>query len=213
MAHGAFLLKSVYHEFPKGTIHLVAIDSTGQKNDEYLAVKIDGHYFVGTDNGLLTLVSEHKPESIVAIETSGMKSTFPARDFMAPAAAKLASGTELSELGKPLTEIKRLLGRSIKATKKEIVGNVARVDSYGNLITNIPLREFEILSDSKQFNIKFGRENHTAINSNYYDVEGGDIFVLFNSSKVLEIGIRNGSASQLLGLRYDSPVHVTFAEL
>jgi S-adenosylmethionine hydrolase len=105
-----------------------------------------------------------------------------------------------------------MLNRQVKATRKIIAGHVMRVDNYGNLITNILKHDFEILSKGKSFTIHFGGEKARRIQTDYHQVEQGDCFVLFNSLGLLEIGINKGNGSELLGLKYDSPVNVTFDE-
>lgn len=210
LPEAAFLLASTYNQFPKGTVHITAIDSVGSKGDEYIAVELNDHFFVGTNNGLLSLVAEVAPTKVVKIEND--ISTFPARDVFANAAVKLANGSALSELGSDLVDFKRLIGRSVRATRKEIAGTVLKVDHYGNLITSIHKKDFDILSKDKTYTIKFGRQEATSVNLQSNEADPGDWFVLFNHLGLLEIGIRNGNASQLLGLKFDSPVWIKFDE-
>ncbi len=213
IAHGAFVLKAVYKDFPQGTVHLVAVDSIGRSGDKYYAVELENHYFIGTDNGLIGLISDKTPRFQVDINSlNPIESTFPAKEIFAPAAAKLASNTSIQDLGQPLGEVKRMLARHLKANKSLISGHVIRVDNYGNLISNIDKGTFDILSNQKTFNITFGRENSRRINNAINQVEAGDIFVIFNELGYLEIGINQGRASDLLGLGYDSPVMIKFDE-
>ncbi len=210
LAHGAYVLKSVYRDFPEGTIHLIAINSIGQKGDKYIAIILDGHYLFSADNGLLGLISDREAEDVVNINPQNAASSFPAKTHFAPKAADLSKGLLLNSLGSPLESFKKMLPRHLKANKSLISGHVIRVDHYGNLITNIDLRTFQILSEKKSFNITFGRENTRRVNENMYSVEAGDIFVIFNNSEFLEIGINQGHAAELLGLGYDSPVMINF---
>ncbi len=105
-----------------------------------------------------------------------------------------------------------MINRQIRATKKQIAGNIIRVDHFGNLITNIDKQTFDILVKDKGFEVSFGRESFSTINRNYDSVESGECFVVFNSHGLLEIGIKQGNAAQLLGLEYDSPVMINFKE-
>lgn len=210
IAHGAYVLKSVFRDFPKGTVHLVAINSAGQQGDKYIAIKLEGHYFIGTDNGLFGLISDAMAEGQVDINVNNVSTTFPAKVVFAAAAAKLASGTHISDIGKPLDQFKKMLGRHLKANKSLIAGHVIRVDHYGNLITNIDQPTFDILSNQKAYNITFSRENSRRINESVNSVEAGDIFIIFNDQKLLEIGINQGNASELLGLGYDSAIMINF---
>jgi len=213
IAHGAYVLKSVFREFPKGTVHLVAVHTVGQPDDKYIAIKLEDHYFIGTDNGLFGLISENEASLQVDINSiTPIATSFPAKRIFAPAAAKLASGSSIQDLGQPLPYFKKMLGRHLKANKSMIVGHVVRVDHYGNLISNIDKHTFDILSKDKSFNITFARENARRINSSMNQVDAGDVFIIFNDAGFLEVGINQGNASELLGLGYDRPITIKFNE-
>jgi S-adenosyl-L-methionine hydrolase (adenosine-forming) len=213
IAHAAFVLRSVYKEFPKGTVHLVGVDSTANKGDASLAIQLDDHFFVGADNGLFGLITEKTPQLIAQLNTiNPVETTFPERDIFAPAAARIASGVSLKDLGKPMTTIKRMIDRQVKATKRQITGQVVRVDAVGNLITNIPKEAFDILSKGKTYTVQFGSEKFKKLHTLYNQAEEGECFILFNSIGLLEIGIYKGNASELLGLGYDSTVNIVFDE-
>jgi S-adenosylmethionine hydrolase len=213
IAHGAYVLKSVFRDFPKGTVHLVAVHSTGEPDSPFVAVNLEDHYFVGIDNGLLGLVSDKMYQNLVELNSiTTISTTFPERDILAPAAAKLASGVSITSLGKPLEDYRKLVNRHVKATKRQILGHVIRVDRYGNLITNIQKSDFDVLSKDKQYTVQFGGEKFRRIHTAYHEADQGDCFLLFNSAGLLEIGIYKGNASELLGLGYDSPVNVLFDE-
>jgi S-adenosyl-L-methionine hydrolase (adenosine-forming) len=213
IGHAAFVLRSVFREFPKGTVHLVGVDAVGNRGDAYIAAQLEDHFFVTTDNGLLSLISEKSHQYLAQLTVAtANNSTFPERDIFAPAAAKLASGVSLTDLGKPFPGLKRMIDRQVKATKKQITGQVIRVDSAGNLITNIPKEAFDVLSKDKAYTVQFGGEKFRRIHSQYNQAEQGECFILFNSSGLLEIGIYKGNASELLGLSYDSTVNISFEE-
>jgi S-adenosylmethionine hydrolase len=211
IAHAAFVLRSVFREFPKGTTHLVGIHSTGQRDDAFLALQLEDHFFVGTDNGLFGLISEKTQQNLVELNTiNTVQSTFPEKDIFAPAAAKLASGMNIVDLGKPMSSFKKMIDRQVKATKKQIAGHVIQVDNFGNLITNIPKEAFDVLSKDKAFTIQFGGEKFKRIHTQYNQADEGECFLLFNSLGFLEIGIYKGHASELLGLAYGSMVNIIF---
>ena len=212
IGHAAHILKSVYQDFPKGTVHLISVSTSGHPDEKYIAIELDGHYFVCPDNGLLGLISSETSTQVIDLSSLESNRTFQALDIMSPAAVKIASGTPMIDLGNKLDTFKMMLPRHLRATKKQIVGNVIRVDHYGNLITNIEKEPFDILSKDKTFNIVFGRENSRRIHQYYGQVEPGDCFLLFNSLGLLEIGINQGSAAQLLGLGYDSAVMINFED-
>jgi S-adenosyl-L-methionine hydrolase (adenosine-forming) len=213
IGHAAFVLRSVFRDFPKGTIHLVGVDATGGRGDAYIAVQLEDHFFVGSDNGLFGLISEKSHQQVAELNVAkNLLTTFPEKDILAHAAAKLASGVSLTDLGKPLQGFKKLIDRQVKATKKMITGNVIRVDNFGNLITNIPKEAFDVLSRDRSFTIQFGGEKFRRINFQYHQVEEGECFIVFNTLGLLEIGIYKGNASELLGLSYDNNVNIVFDE-
>lgn len=215
IGHAAYVLKSVYREFPKGTVHLCGVDlSNNRTPSKLIALKLEEHYFVGYDNGLFSLIGGQRPTASIQLNAiNPISTTFASKDILAVAAAGLASGKNIHELGPALEEIVVLYSRQLKVTKREISGNVIRVDTYGNLITNINRPEFETIvkiNNGKPYEISFGRERTRKINTHYQDVESGEYFVLFNSNGLLQIGINKGNASELLGLYLDAPIVINF---
>jgi S-adenosylmethionine hydrolase len=121
IAHGAFVLKSVFRDFPKGTVHLVAVDAAGGRDDAFIAMQLEDHYFVSVDNGILGLISDKPQQNVVELNSlTSITTSFPEKDILAPAAAKLASGVSITTLGKPLLEYRKMTDRRVKATKKQM---------------------------------------------------------------------------------------------
>jgi S-adenosylmethionine hydrolase len=211
IAHAAFVLRAVFRDFPKGTVHLVGVNSTGNKGDAFIALQLEDHFFVGCDNGLFGLISERPHQQLVELNViNTINTTFPERDVFAHTAVKLASGVSITNLGKPMPMFKKMIDRQVKATKKQITGSIIRVDSMGNLITNITQEVFDILSAGKTYTIMFGGEKFRKIHTQYNQAEQGECFILFNSLGLLEIGINKGNAAELLGMEYDGVVNILF---
>lgn len=210
IAHAAYVLKSVFQDFPKGTVHLISVNSHGESNNRFLAAKIEDHIFVGPDNGIISLICEKDPTMVAELFKNDGSKSFPAKNILAKAAAMLASGSGMNDVGAYSKDYLRKIDRKFRATKKQISGNVIRVDHFGNLITNIEEEVFNILRKDRKFQIHFGREKTEKVNESYSEVDDGDCFVIFNDMGLLEIGINKGNASKLLGLRYDSPVNIIF---
>ncbi len=211
IGHAAYVLSHSYRNFPEGTIHLIAMDPSDKANSISYAARLNGHYFVGRDTGILSLISGKEPDELVQLPENS--STFAAKDLYAPVCAKIAQGISLEQIGKPTSGLKKLFNRSPKLTKREIVGNIIRVDKYGNLITNIQKKDFDKIQELNgqvPFRIQFGREQYSSFHKDYSDVDPGDCYLLFNSDERLQIGINKGNASELLGLRLDAPVYIEF---
>lgn len=209
--HAAYALRSVYRDFPKGTVHLVAINSPNNAQDKLLAVKFEEHYFVGVDNGLFSLLSD-KPVMPIAVELNRdiMANIFPERTVLATAAVSLASGMQIYNLGIQVPAMKQMLNRQLRITKNMIAAQVIHVDGYGNLITNITQEAFIKAANERTFEIKFGRESLDKISTTYDMTDHGDVLAVFNSNNLLELAISLGNASELLGMAYDSPVRIMF---
>lgn len=215
IGHAAYVLKSVYSDFPEHSVHLCAIGHGTREAARQIAIQWNNHFFIGPDNGIFSLIGDMENGKIVEIVSKGNHqfSTFIAKDLLAEAAATLVKDQKLESLGPIQESLKKLFARQLKVTKREIAGNVVRVDHYGNLITNIDQKEFETirkLNGNSQFQIQFGREILNKINSSFNEVESGECYVLFNSNRYIQIGINQGNASELLGLQLDTPIHIYF---
>lgn len=208
IAHAAFVCNAVFRDFPKGTVHVLAVNSLGKRGDKHLAVKLEDHYFVGTDNGLFSLISREKPTAIV--ELMGENSSFPERDIFAKSAVFLANEKSIYDLGPQVPEVKRMLNRELRITQHQIAGNVVHIDYYGNVITNIEKDVFETVAGDRQYQVQFVREVINRIGKGYNTIDEGDCAVFFNSNGLLEIAINKGNASELLGLRYDDQIVIDF---
>lgn len=211
--HAAFLIDNVFRDFPKGTVHLISVD-TLKKESTPVAVELEGHFFVGFDCGIFSFISEKKPSKIVSLPNP--KSTFMAKDCLVDAAIKLSESHEIETLGEPKDELLRVLKKHSKVTKKEITGQVVYINRFGNLVTNIKQADFnkmlELNGEGTSFSIQIGRESFEKMHTYYTNVSDGECFLLFNSNAKLEIGIKMGDASKLLGLKIGANIFIEFKQ-
>src|ERR1700674_5588500 len=149
---GALELAAAYRYFPAGTIFLVVVDPGVGSTRRGLAAEAGDYKFVAPDNGVLTAVFDgHQPRRIVELSEPRyarptVSRTFEGRDRFAPAAAWLATGTDLAALGRPASGLHRLEIPRPDESADAIAGHVLRIDRFGNLITNIDRRAFERLA-------------------------------------------------------------------
>jgi len=136
---GAYLLAASAFRFPRGTVHLAVVDPGVGGGRRALAARIGGQRFVAPDNGLLTLLFERAEADVREIDHPGLRAphvhpTFHGRDLFAPAAAALAAGLDLDEVGPPLADPVRLAGL---APRRRADGGldlpVLHVDRFGNV--------------------------------------------------------------------------------
>ncbi len=192
----AFVLKHVWRDFPKGTIHLIGVDTQWSKASPWVVVSYEGHYFIGTDNGLFSLLLGSDSEATVhAIDTPGdVMPQFPSRDVFVPAAAAIAAGQPLTAIGPQRESYRVRPGIAPVVGYDNIRGAVIYVDSYGNVITNISKQLFdEVLGDrSFQLVLKRGDRDIQHISRVYGEVQEGEKLAIFTSGGLLEIAINRG---------------------
>ena len=213
VAHASFVLGSVYGQFPKGTIHLVAVGSDTAEDEMSIALQQDGHFFVGPNNGLFSLISDKKPTVIVSLGSKATPSSFVAKSQYAISVAMLASGKSIYDLGQVSQHMYVLRRKEGTVKKKQLHGHVIHVDAVGNLITNLRKEHFQQClreNNNAGFQISIGREQSRELHTSYDEVDGGECFFMFNDQDLLEIGIRYYSAEKSLGLGYDAPVYIQF---
>jgi S-adenosyl-L-methionine hydrolase (adenosine-forming) len=210
IAHAEYVLGSVYHEFPEGTVHLVGVDTQRNKDGRFHAARHKGHYFLMPDNGLLSLITDGQPELVVELNAEDPYMPFPVKDLLAPAAVYLAKGGDIEVLGERTFNIRQLLNRQLRLNDHSITGHVIHVDRYGNLITNITRDSVDTIAHGRTFTIHFGRETIGRIHPNYSHIDDGECCCIFNSLNQLCIGINKGHAAELLGLGFDSQIDVRF---
>lgn len=210
IVQAAFVLKNAYPTFPKGTIHLVSVNNFYNNQSAFLVIEHDGHFFIGADNGIFSLVFQEKIEKVVELNYQGTGTGEVNRVF-AQAVAELAAGKELEEIGTPLTEIMERITFQPVVKTSQIVGSVIHVDNYENVITNITRDLFEKVAKGRDFNLYFKRHDEIRkLSWHYFDVPVGESLCLFNSAGYLEIAINLGKASSLLGLNIDDTVQIEF---
>ena len=78
----AYIIQNAYSSFPKGTIHIIGIDSEINEENKHIAIKLDEHYFLCANNGIMSMVcSDIAPEKIVEINIHDkIETSFPVLD-------------------------------------------------------------------------------------------------------------------------------------
>lgn len=227
----AYILKNSYKSFPKGTIHIIGIESELTPENSHLAMYFDEHYFIGANNGIFSLITEDLiPDKIVEINIhQNIISNFPVLDVFVKVAKHLSSKGSLDVIGKEIKKIKQLteIKPVINQKKDQILGSVIYIDNYGNVISNITKKIFNEIGKSRSFTIEARRVKFKKIFSSYSQAidfsikkekreEDGKKLALFNSAGHLELAIYKsnpetvGSASSLFGLNYRDQITVFF---
>lgn len=227
----AYIIQNAYNSFPKGTIHIIGIDSEINPENKHIAIKLDDHYFICANNGIMSMIcSEIAPEKIVEINIHDkIQTSFPVLDVFVKVACHIARGGTLDVIGKTITNIKPIknIVPYVNEDKTQIIGSVIYIDNYGNVVTNIKRDFFETIQKGRAFEISARNYKFKKIHKKYSDVVNFEIpedkrydegrgLVVFNSGNFLEIALYKsntttvGSASSLMGLGIMDAVSVNF---
>ena len=220
VAAGAFALAASWRDFPEGTIFLAVVDPGVGTARRALALQAEGRFFVGPDNGILSLVIEDAEGGVVVreITNAGMvraeiSATFHARDVFGPVAGHLATGVPMAEVGPLVADPVRLApSPALAGGPGEWSALVLHVDRFGNLITNWRRKDVDAIlatveNDRNGLVVVLG--NHVLpLAVTYADVAEGEACALLGSSGRLEIAINRGSAALALGAGSGFPVRL-----
>lgn len=209
---GAWALRRVWGRFPRDTVHLVVVDPGVGSDRRAVAVRADGRWFVGPDNGVLTRVL-HATEAGPAVELdpgrAGLEpvsDTFHGRDLFAPAAARLATGAGPGRIGEPLDPagLERFeVADPTRTPGGGIRGEVWHVDRFGNLVTNVPVEWLPARPVAR-----VAGTTVRGLSGSFADVEPGGLLLTRGSLGTLELSVRDGSAARALSVGRGARVEV-----
>jgi S-adenosylmethionine hydrolase len=201
---GAFLLWSAVEPFPPGSVHVAVVDPGVGSPRRAIALRSHrGDIFVGPDNGLLIPAAQRLGGIALSVELirpefwrPQTSLTFHGRDIFGPVAGHLAEGVPLEDLGSPITDPIRL---TIPAPDGPS-GEVIHIDTYGNLVTNLPGTNLPA-----RFTVRVAA--HEVPSAPYYAaVEAGALLALVGSTGLLEISARDANAAALTSASRGTPV-------
>lgn len=227
----AYIILNAYSSFPKGTIHIIGIDSEINEENKHIAVLLDGHYFICANNGIMSMIcSEIAPEKIVEINIHDkIQTSFPVLDVFVKVACHVARGGTLEVVGKVIDQIKPIknLIPFVNEDQTQIIGSIIYIDNYGNVITNIKRSFFETIQKGREYVISARNNKFKTIYNKYSDIvdfktpaekrhDEGRGLVVYNSANYIEIAVYKsnpetvGSASTLMGLKLMDTITINF---
>lgn len=227
----AFLLLNSYRYFPRGTVFLVVVDPGVGSERRALAVRAGDYTFVAPDNGVLSGVLRELGAARAvelrdpAYRLSATSVTFHGRDIFAPAAAHLAAGVAIEQLGSPVEHPVELPAPLLTVEPARITGEVLHVDHFGTAVTSIGLLRW-IAGDQLALQPRFGAggdafhfpaaqaavsaadQTLIGIARTYTDVPPGESLALVGSSGYLELSVNQGSFARRFGVQVGDAVEV-----
>jgi S-adenosyl-L-methionine hydrolase (adenosine-forming) len=210
---GAFVIAQAWRHFPKGTIHVVVVDPGVGSARRPIVVETSGHYFIGPDNGVFSMIYDSAPHRVREITNAKMmlaevSRTFHGRDVFAPAAAHLACKTPPGRFGKLVVDAVHSDALTpSRSARNQWTGRVLKIDRFGNLITNFHVVSFADVK-TQPFELRIGLERIHRLALTYSETELGEVFVIEGSSGYLEVAANQGNASKITGCSVGAPVEL-----
>lgn len=199
----ALALEAIVPYWPAETIYVCVVDPGVGSARRGIVVASRRGTFVGPDNGLFTPIYDSDPDARVFALAERryfldvVSTTFHGRDVFSPVAAHIAAGADPSAMGPTVVDPVRLRLPAPKREGDRIVGEVALVDHYGNLISNIPV---EMLDGSRDWSVEVGGERVRRIGDHYAEVSVGDLISHVGSTGKVELSENMGNAARRLGV-------------
>jgi hypothetical protein len=213
IGHAAFVLRNSYMYFPKNTVHLICVNNEAYKDNRYLLVLHQSHYFLAGDNGVFSVLFDGMPEKTFELNPTEKKAdtSFAFLNTLLPAACALANGATVESLARPINSIRQMFSMQPSVGDDYIRANVLYVDHFENVILNVTKQQFETARRGRNFYLSFRRNEFIdRISSGYANAIDGEKLCLFNNAGYLEIAINRGKASSLLGLIEGESVKIEF---
>lgn len=221
---GALMLANTLPYLPDG-VHLAVVDPGVGSERRALALRSgEGRLYVGPDNGLLIPAAEKFGEIEAAYEITNRKyalepvsATFHGRDIFSPAAAHLASGVAIEELGPAIEprSLQRLELPQPEVTERRIRARCLYVDRFGNMQLNLTREHLEQLGiePGRQVELELASERYYAIAARTFaDARGGEIILYEDAYENIAIAISGGSAAETFSARSGVDVRIRVAE-
>ena len=216
---GALVLRNTIGYLPVG-VHLAVVDPDVGGDRQAIAVRTrDGRTFVGPDNGLLLLAADEAGVEAAHELTEArfrlpdVSRTFHARDIFAPAAAHLANGVSIEELGQALEpgSLVRIDVPPPELGRTQIGATVLSVDRFGNIATNVRREHIEALglTDGDRVEIRLTFDRYFAVVAGAFaDAPPGELLLYEDSYGLVTLAISRGNAARLTGVSTGDEVRI-----
>jgi S-adenosyl-L-methionine hydrolase (adenosine-forming) len=221
---GALVLASTLPYMPDG-IHLAVVDPGVGGDRLPLALRAaGGRLFVGPDNGLLLVAADRLGGVEEAVELADpayrlepVARTFHGRDVFVPAAAHLAAGVALTDLGPAVEpgDLVRLELPEPAVGTRRIRATVLYVDRFGNVQLNLTSSHLEQVGvePGSQVEVEVGFERYYAVAARTFaEVRAGDIVLYEDAYWNIALAINRGNAAEMFGARVGQELRLTVAD-
>lgn len=194
----AYLLAAYVGEFPESTVFLCVVDPGVGGTRRAAAVRADGRWYVGPDNGLFNVIAA-RAERVnwwdITWRPERLSQSFHGRDLFAPVAARIALGEAV-----PGTAVDP--GERLLPGWPEDLSKIVYVDHYGNLMTGmraVGMNE-DVIVEAGGMRMAYART--------FSEVPPGSAFWYANANGLVEIAVNQGRACVTLGLKVGDLMHI-----
>lgn len=208
----AWVLHTSWRYFPEGSVFVCVVDPGVGSDRRAIALQATGRIFVGPDNGLFGHVLADATDAARAVIIENPRyllphrsATFHGRDIFAPAAAWLATGLALEELG-PACALESLVRLALPEPYWEgetLVASCAHLDHFGNILTTVQGALARALFAAPTVTLTLAGHAISARADTFAAGPEGTLFLYLDSSGHVAIAQRNGSAAAVLALPAD----------
>jgi hypothetical protein len=202
-------------------VHLAVVDPGVGGPRRPLALRDrEDRFYVGPDNGLLLpatrragIAAAHElANPAYALET--ISRTFHGRDLFSPAAAHLARGVQIEELGPPLDpdSLVELDLPEPELLDGAAVATLLYVDSFGNIALNLTREDVErigIVSGTRVELDLAGERYYAVAARTFADARPGDVILYEDSYRNMSVAISRGSAARMLHASPGQRIRIT----
>lgn len=217
VAEAALILFRAAPYFPAGTVHLVVVDPGVGTARRAIAAQIGDQFYVGPDNGTLTLWLQKKPAArFFALDKpqywlKEVSHVFHGRDIFAPVAAHLAAGLPLEALGTPFDDPLLLQLPQPRRLPNGLRGEVIHSDHFGNLTSNIRAEDLgDRLQSPQKLRVRLNNVEISGLVNTFGERPAGELVALIGSTGNLLACLVNGSAAAQLNSKIGDAFEVFF---
>jgi len=214
ISEAAFILRNSFLHFPKNTWHVIEVSTNTPPNAPYLIVKYQGHFFIGRDDGVFSLLFENNvPDEIFEINDPP-ETLFPMRDIYIPILTQLFHDVDIRKIAHPITSLRKKIPFMPTLSENIVKGQVVYVDNYENIFTNIHRSIFEKAQQkAPHFTLYIGstyRGFEGLKISNNFQKADNSVIVTFFVNDYLVIAYKHGKAAGLFGGKEGEQVMIEF---
>jgi len=213
IVQAAHFVDNVFRSFPKGSIHCVAVYNYYNKNSSFVTFEREGHFFIGPDNGVFSLIFEDiNPSDVFEIDHKLLGLDSIAK-ILGWTTSYLAKGNPINEIGTQRTTVNKKMLIKPVVTGSQIRATIIHIDYYENVVINLKKDRFEKFRAGRDFQIYYKQKDPiTVISDNYGDVAITDVMCSFNAAGYMQIGINMGKASSMLNLNKNETIQINFLD-